>query len=134
MLQRTVPALVDTRVWNGTRDADLIAWMGDRAHRFDDDGQLVILTTDGEIRPRPGWTLVSWPDGALTVMSARAALIRLTPVPTCPRCDESLTGGEDECAYLTGDDRPYCSSECVVATWHALTKNRPHTPDNGTDT
>ncbi|MGW1533908.1 hypothetical protein [Streptomyces aureus] len=41
----------------------------------------------------------------------------------CPRCGDSLTDyTEDDLVYLTGDERPYCSGECVVATWRAAQK------------
>lgn len=78
MLQHTVPALVDTRTWDGTRDPALITWLGEDAHRFDGH-QLVLQTSDGDVYPEPGWTLLRWPDGGLTVMSSRAAARRLTP-------------------------------------------------------
>lgn len=78
MLQHTVPADVDTRIWDGTHDPALIAWLGENSHRFDGT-QLVIQTTDGDIYPEPGWTIVRWPDHDLTVMSPRAAAKRLAP-------------------------------------------------------
>lgn len=78
MLQHTVAAVVDTRVWDGTPNPALIAWLGDDGHHFDGT-QLVIHTTDGDIYPEPGWTIVRWPDGDLTVMSPRAAVKRLAP-------------------------------------------------------
>ncbi|MDX3294644.1 hypothetical protein PV569_13100 [Streptomyces scabiei] len=78
MLQHTVPADVDTRIWNGTPDPALLAWLGEDGHHFDGT-QLVIHTTDGDLYPEPGWTLVRWPDNDLSVMSPRAAVKRLAP-------------------------------------------------------
>lgn len=78
MLQHTVAAVVDTRLWDGTPNPALIAWLGGDGHHFDGT-QLVIHTTDGDIYPEPGWTIVRWPDGDLTVMSPRAAVKRLAP-------------------------------------------------------
>ncbi|MDX3507438.1 hypothetical protein PV755_00625 [Streptomyces caniscabiei] len=78
MLQHTVAAVVDTRIWDGTPDPALLAWLGDDGHHFDGT-QLVIHTTDGDIYPEPGWTIVRWPDNDLSVMSSRAATKRLTP-------------------------------------------------------
>ncbi|MBP5922153.1 MULTISPECIES: hypothetical protein [Streptomyces] len=78
MLQHTVPAVVDTRTWDGTRDPALITWLGEDTHRFDGH-QLVLQTSDGDVYPEPGWTLLRWPDGDLTAMSTRAAAKRLTP-------------------------------------------------------
>ncbi|QQM45134.1 hypothetical protein [Streptomyces liliifuscus] len=44
----------------------------------------------------------------------------------CPRCREDLTDyDEDDFVYLTGDVRPYCSGECVVATHRAALKTQP---------
>lgn len=80
MLQHTVPATVDTRIWDGTRDPELITWLGN-AHRFDGT-QLVLQTPDGDLYPRPGWTLLRWPGGDLTVMSSRLAAKRLAPTAT----------------------------------------------------
>ncbi|MDX3634306.1 hypothetical protein PV728_29395 [Streptomyces europaeiscabiei] len=78
MLQHTVSAVVDTRIWNGTPEPALLAWLGDDGHHFDGT-QLVIHTTDGDLYPEPGWTIIRWPDNDLSVMSSRAAIKRLTP-------------------------------------------------------
>ncbi|KND29879.1 hypothetical protein [Streptomyces stelliscabiei] len=83
MLQHTVPAVVDTRIWNGTDDPNLIKWLGEDTHRFDGH-QLVLQTSDGDVYPEPGWTLLRWPDGDLTAMSTRAAAKRLTPTTAAP--------------------------------------------------
>jgi hypothetical protein len=38
----------------------------------------------------------------------------------CPRCGEDLTDyAEDDHVWRTGDDRPYCSGECVIAAHRA---------------
>ncbi|MFH9013995.1 hypothetical protein ACH4C6_21770 [Streptomyces sp. NPDC017943] len=38
----------------------------------------------------------------------------------CPQCGEDITNyAEDDFVYRTGDDRPYCSGECVVAAHRA---------------
>ncbi|SMF86382.1 hypothetical protein [Streptomyces sp. Amel2xC10] len=48
------------------------------------------------------------------------------PCPLCPRCGEDLTEyADDDRVFLTGDARPYCSQECVVATWRASQKQQP---------
>ncbi|MBE4790988.1 hypothetical protein [Streptomyces caniscabiei] len=78
MLQHTVAAVVDTRIWDGTPNQALLAWLGDDGHHFDGT-QLVIHTTDGDLYPEPGWTIVRWPDRDLSVMSSRAAVKRLAP-------------------------------------------------------
>lgn len=54
-----------------------------------------------------------------------AAVLAVLPEPTsraaegrllCPQCGEDVTDyGEDDHVYRTGDDRPFCSGECVVA-------------------
>jgi hypothetical protein len=47
----------------------------------------------------------------------------------CPRCSEDLTAYEDDdFVYLKGDDRPYCSGECVVAAHRAELKRPPLDP------
>lgn len=40
--------------------------------------------------------------------------------PRCPHCAESLADYDtDAYVYRAGDERPYCSSECVVAAYRA---------------
>ena len=78
MLQHTVSADVDTRIWDGTHDPDLIAWLGEDDHRFDGT-QLIIQTADGDLYPEPGWTIVRWPDRDLSVLSPRAVVKCLVP-------------------------------------------------------
>jgi hypothetical protein len=65
---------VRLRTWTGQPEADLSAWLGDAPHHYEGD-QLVIHGegADEDVRPRPGWQLVRWPDGVVTVASARTA-------------------------------------------------------------
>ncbi|MFF7946985.1 hypothetical protein [Streptomyces griseorubiginosus] len=49
----------------------LPAWL-DGLHRRD-AGELVVHTPDGDARPRPGWTVVAWSDGTVTVASPTTA-------------------------------------------------------------
>lgn len=38
----------------------------------------------------------------------------------CPYCREDMTAyTEDDFVYMKGDDRPYCSMECVIVTYRA---------------
>lgn len=40
-----------------------------------------------------------------------------------PYCGEDVTDyDEDDHVFLKGDDRPFCSGECVVAVWRAMQK------------
>ncbi|MCX4232075.1 hypothetical protein [Streptomyces ortus] len=44
----------------------------------------------------------------------------------CPRCGDDISDyGEDDFVFRTGDDRPYCSGECVVAAHRAALKAAP---------
>ncbi|MFI1485707.1 hypothetical protein [Streptomyces sp. NPDC020747] len=44
----------------------------------------------------------------------------------CPRCGDDISDyHEDDLVYRTGDKRPYCSGECVVATHRAALKEQP---------
>lgn len=44
----------------------------------------------------------------------------------CPRCGEDITDyAEDDHVFRTGDERPYCSGECVVAAHRAALKQQP---------
>ena len=60
------PTVAHTHIWDGHT---LPAWMGLDAHHFDND-QLVVHTADGDARPLPGWWLVCWTDGLITVTSS----------------------------------------------------------------
>jgi hypothetical protein len=47
----------------------------------------------------------------------------------CPRCREDITDyDEDDHVFRTGDERPYCSGECVVAAHRAEAEQRQSTP------
>jgi hypothetical protein len=47
----------------------------------------------------------------------------------CPRCREDITDyAEDDHVFRTGDERPYCSGECVVAAHRAEAEQRQSTP------
>ncbi|WP_371579443.1 hypothetical protein [Streptomyces sp. NBC_01314] len=102
MLQHTVAANVDTRIWNGTHDPGLIAWLGEDGHHFDGT-QLVIHTTDGDIYPEPGWTIARWPDRDLSVMSSRVAVKRLAPASEdTPVRSAGLCITAFKCPFCTG--------------------------------
>lgn len=62
------PVPADTHTWDGTHT--LPNWP--IAHHWDGD-QLVIHTSDGDAHPHPGWLLVLWTDGLVTVASPRIA-------------------------------------------------------------
>lgn len=62
------PRPVHTHVWDGTT---VPAWL-DGLHHLDGD-QLVIRTPDGDAQPRPGWTIVGWTDGTVTLASPAIA-------------------------------------------------------------
>lgn len=55
---------------------------------------------------------------------------RLCATPKkCPCCGDDLSEyTEDDLVYLTDDDRPYCSHECVVHAWRE--SRRPHPSHN----
>ncbi|MFM9589840.1 hypothetical protein ACKI1J_15045 [Streptomyces scabiei] len=58
---------------------------------------------------------------AATVQDIETELRRLAAeARRCPRCGEDLaTYAEDDLVWRTGDDRPYCSGECVIAAHRA---------------
>lgn len=60
----TQPRPIRTRRLDGT---PLPEWLD--GHHHHDAGQLVVHTPDGHAQPRPGWTLVGWTDGTVTVAS-----------------------------------------------------------------
>lgn len=70
------------------------------------------------------------------IVDAAAELRRLAAeARRCPRCGEDLaTYAEDDLVWRTGDDRPYCSGECVIAAHRAAeapTTTKPETePDD----
>lgn len=59
------PRPVHTHTWDRRT---VPAWITLDEHHFD-NGELVIRTPDGDARPRPGWTLVGWTDGTITLAS-----------------------------------------------------------------
>jgi hypothetical protein len=63
------PHLIRTHVWDG---GTVPAWVRLDQHHFD-NGELVIRTPDGDAQPRPGWSLVGWTDGTVTVASPTTA-------------------------------------------------------------
>lgn len=63
------PTPAATHIWDGDT---VPSWL-DLSQYYFDDGQLVIHHHDGEIRPLPGWLLVHWSDGMITVASPRVA-------------------------------------------------------------
>lgn len=60
---------VRSHVWDGSALPD---WLQLDDYHFDND-QLVVRTPDGDTRPRLGWLLVQWSDGAVTVCSPTVA-------------------------------------------------------------
>jgi hypothetical protein len=72
VLQHTGPTVVDTRIWDGSRDPELTAWLGPNAHHYEGE-QLVIDSIDGPVRPRPGYHLILWTDREVTVAAPRVA-------------------------------------------------------------
>lgn len=59
------PRPAHTHTWDGHT---LPTWISLDQHSFD-NGELVVHTPDGHARPRPGWTLIAWTDGTITVAS-----------------------------------------------------------------
>ncbi|MDX3053352.1 hypothetical protein PV378_43890, partial [Streptomyces scabiei] len=64
------PAITDTHVLAHPPGPDLTAWLADTPHTLDGD-QLTLHTDLGDMQPRPGWTLLKWTDGEITVASPR---------------------------------------------------------------
>lgn len=70
MIHRTRNARTDHRIWNGTHDPALTEWLGPDTHHWH-HGQLILHTPDGDMTPRPGWSILRWDDGELTIASPR---------------------------------------------------------------
>ncbi len=69
MRRRLRCAVVDTELIPAARDERLVAWIGDNLEFWEPEA-LVVRQGDGRlIATAPGWTLVRWDDGTLTVMS-----------------------------------------------------------------
>ena len=66
----TPPTIAHTHTWDGTHT--LPAWIHPGTHHWD-GGQLVIHHADGDTRPKPGWLLIGWTDGMVTVASPQVA-------------------------------------------------------------
>ncbi|MFJ8006146.1 hypothetical protein [Streptomyces fagopyri] len=68
------------------------------------------------------------PEALRELRDAATTHLNTVPLPAgqhgerrCPRCDDSLAGyADDDLVYLRGDDRPYCSHECVVAMYRII--------------
>lgn len=65
----TQPTPAHTHIWDG---GNLPDWLQLDDYHLDND-QLVIYTPDGPTRPQPGWSLIRWTDGTITVASPTAA-------------------------------------------------------------
>ena len=66
----TAPAVAHTHTWDGT--PTFPTWLPADRHSWDGT-QLVIHTPDGDAHPRPGWWLIGWTDGLITVASPAVA-------------------------------------------------------------
>lgn len=74
--------LTDQRVWDGTFSEALSEWLGEFTHYWYND-RLVITTPDpdeDDIQVRPGWSLLKWDDGEITVTSPRVVRRLWRPV------------------------------------------------------
>lgn len=64
--------------WAAHTQSETDLWLGSTPHRWE-DGQLVLTECPegndfGDMRPRSGWVLIGWPDGAVTVAAPRSAV------------------------------------------------------------
>jgi hypothetical protein len=78
MTHQTRPVRVELRTWTGRAEPDLREWLGAAGHHF--DGEQLVIHGDDNVPLRPGWKLVRWPDGAITVSSPRSAERLYQPV------------------------------------------------------
>lgn len=68
----------------------------------------------------PAGNLILQPSAAETLRKALTRALAEAHAPRCPHCGESLADYDtDAYVYRAGDERPYCSSECVVAAYRA---------------
>lgn len=74
MLKRLKDAVVDTRTVPGHRDLAIARWIDDALIQWDENGLFVTDSDDDPVLVKPGWLLVKWPDGVVTVCSTRTAL------------------------------------------------------------
>jgi hypothetical protein len=65
------PTVTHTHIWDGTRS--LPTWLTPERYAWHDGQQLLIYTNDGDAWPLPGWLLVHWSDGMITVASPSVA-------------------------------------------------------------
>lgn len=61
----TPPRPAHTHTWDG---GTVPTWLDPHQYWFDNN-QLVVATPDGPAQPRPGWTLVGWSSGHVTIAS-----------------------------------------------------------------
>lgn len=74
MKKRLRREIVDTREVPGDYEQGIVDWLGDRYVRWDDDEVTVRDMEGREVRTRPGWLCVRWPDGGFTVSSPASAV------------------------------------------------------------
>lgn len=87
-LRRLRDAVVDTRVVGTLLRKELAAWLGDEFVEWGDSDAVVVRQLDGFlVTVAPGWLLVRWPDGGLTVASPRAAERIYPPAPVGETAD-----------------------------------------------
>jgi hypothetical protein len=79
MKQRNKEFEVETRIWDGSQDEPLIAWLGESFVRMRPGVHLTVRTGHGLVRVRPGWTVAWWEDGELMVFAPPAAARILQP-------------------------------------------------------
>ena len=85
------PTITSTHTYTDNHTEQLVDWLADTPHHFDDDGDLVLHTPDGEIHPRPGALLVRWTDDIVTSASPRTAERTYGPHGINGRLDTSRT-------------------------------------------
>lgn len=74
-------AVVDTRTVPASPDEEIARWLGDRILAWNTHG-LRIINRDGDVVvPPPGFLLVRWPDGSLTITSPAAAALTYETIP-----------------------------------------------------
>lgn len=81
MTHQTRHARIQLRTWTGRMDTGLTEWLGTEPHHVDGD-QLILHgdDDDADVRLKPGWQLVRWPDGITSVASPRSAARLFEPV------------------------------------------------------
>ncbi|MDX3637792.1 hypothetical protein PV728_47990 [Streptomyces europaeiscabiei] len=103
--------------------ADRAATLREAAARYEE----ILANADTGQDPRY-WTAVRDITLGLRAMAAEAPHAE-TPDEApllCPRCGTDISDyGENDFVFRTGDERPYCSGECVVAAHRAALKTAP---------